>query len=121
MRAVLFASVAVVALGAWLLLPAEPAPAVTPAASHELPGPGMVYRFGTFAVALTDRTCPDDEASSILENEGIPPALAMVVTSGSRRWSGCWTRNIDGDVMTLDPTSTETGTLPRERFRREPP
>lgn len=121
MRTGFLAALAALAVGAalWFGTRSAPAPAA-PVVSTAPPGPGMVYRFGTYALALTDRTCPDDEMSSILESEGIPPARATVVTSGARRYSGCWALNIDGDVLSLDVLSAESGTLPKEGFRREP-
>lgn len=79
----------------------------------------LVYRFGTYSVRLTDMPCPFEDFIEELEAEGIPPARAAVITSGQRRHTGCWVRDMSGDVM-MRQADAELGVLPAEGFRREP-
>ncbi len=115
MRAALALLLAVVALSvgaAMVILLAQPAPAAVATGDP-------VYRQGTYTVQLTQQACAYEELAMALEAEGIPPARTMLVTSGARHYSGCWVRDIGGDVMTQDLTGAG-GTLPREGFRPPP-
>lgn len=80
--------------------------------------PGLVWRYGTMALTLTDRPCPFEDAALYLEQEGIPPARAYIAVQGDRRSTGCWVAGMDGDVMTMKPDDQEHGTIPLERFEK---
>jgi hypothetical protein len=81
--------------------PAPPAEAV----------PGMVWRSGTATLRLTDRPCPSEEFTRALESEGVSKPRAYDVTQGSRRFSGCWSKDVDGDVVTMEP-GRDIGSIP---------
>lgn len=81
-------------------------------------GSDLVYRQGSYSVRLTNEPCGNEEYREQLESEGIPPARRSAIASGSRTYSGCYTRTMSGDVLTLDYLATETGTLPKEGFKQ---
>lgn len=94
--------------------PAAPAPVVVLASGGDL-----VWRTGTMALRLTDESCPFDEERDQLELEGVPPAKRYIVTQAGRKRSGCYVKDMGGDVLTLEPAGREVGTIPMEWFRRE--
>lgn len=104
-----------IAAGVIIRMEEAPAAAPAPVTTGEL-----VYRQGTYSYRLTDEPCPFEEFALELEAEGIPPARMAAITSGSRRFTGCWAKDIGGDVMTRQ-FNVEPGTLPLDGFKPEPP
>lgn len=90
----------------------------TPVKAGGPPAPGMVYHYGSYTFALTDKPCPFPELAEELESDGIPPARVGIATSGDQSISRCWVADMGKDVMTLGPDGG--GTLPGNRFGREP-
>jgi hypothetical protein len=82
-------------------------------------GSNLVWRTGTMVLRLTDEDCPFTEERDQLEAEGIPPAKRYVVTQAGRKRSGCYVKDMGGDVLTLEPDGREVGTIPIDWFRRE--
>jgi hypothetical protein len=78
--------------------------------------PGLVWRSGTVTLKLTDRPCPSAEFADALEQEGVGKARAYDVVQGSRRYTGCWTRDDGGDVVTMEP-GRDIGSIPLDWFR----
>lgn len=95
--------------------PAQPAKAE---ARPERAVPGLVWRSGTATLRLTDRRCPFEELSTQLEVEGVSSALAYEVQQGARKHTGCWAKDVGGDVITLEP-GQELGQIPIDWFRSE--
>lgn len=92
-----------------------------PAKSAEKPdraAPGLVWRSGSATLRLTDRGCPFEDLSAQLEIEGVAPARAYDVQQGTRKTTGCWSRDVGGDVITLEP-GKELGQVPLDWFRSE--
>ena len=79
--------------------------------------PGLVWRSGTATLRLMDGPCPSPEFAQTLETEGVTKARAYEVVQGSRRYTGCWTKDIGGDVLTLEP-GRDIGSIPIDWFRR---
>lgn len=73
--------------------------------------PGLVWRSGSATLRLTDRPCPSDELAEALESEGVAKPRAYEVTQGSRHYTGCWTKDVGGDVVTIEP-GREVGSIP---------
>jgi len=80
--------------------------------------PGLVWRSGSATLRLTDRPCASEEFTRALETEGVTTARAYDVVQGSKRYSGCWTKDIGGDVVTMEP-GRDIGQIPLDWFRRE--
>lgn len=78
-----------------------------------------VYRQGSYSVTLLETPCPWPEFVAELEHEGIPPARLVLVQSGERRYSGCWAKDLSGDVMLRD-TAGGDRVLPGDGFRPQP-
>lgn len=86
------------------------------------PGDGdLVYRSGSYAVRLTSEPCQFRDFKDYLEDRGIPPARAIIVTQPGRpTLTGCWAYVIGGDVLTLDPTTPpDAMPTPIKWFERE--
>ena len=98
-----------------------PAPQAAPAAEAVPPDdavPGLVWRSGTVTVRLTDRPCPSEDLARVLEVEGVTRPLAYEVTQKGRRSTGCWSKDLAGDVVTMEP-GREVGSIPVAWFRQE--
>lgn len=111
------------AAAAAMALHAPPArPAQRTAAAQAAPPtdavPGLVWRSGTAALRLTDRPCPSEDFTHTLEGEGVTTPRAYEVMQGTRRYSGCWSKDIGGDVLTME-AGRDIGTIPIGWFRRE--
>lgn len=78
--------------------------------------PGLIWRYGSQTLTLTDSPCPFEEIAQELETEGIPPARAYVVVQGERRNTGCWAADLGGDVMTRAVNGPD-GVVPLDWFR----
>jgi hypothetical protein len=78
--------------------------------------PGLVWHSGSATLRLTDRPCASDELANQLDGEGVMKALAYEVTQGSRHYSGCWTKDVSGDVVTAEP-GRDIGSIPVAWFR----
>lgn len=102
--------------------PPAKAPAQRIAATEAAPPtdavPGLVWRSGTAALRLTDRPCASEDFTRTLESEGVTTPRAYEVLQGSRRYSGCWSKDIGGDVLTME-AGRDIGTIPIGWFRRE--
>ena len=62
--------------------------------------------------------CPSEDLTRTLEVEGVTQALAYEVTQAkeSRRTIGCWSKDIGGDVVTMEP-GRDIGSIPLAWFR----
>lgn len=78
--------------------------------------PGLVWRSGSAMLRLTDRPCPSAELAAPLEIEGVSGARAYEVQQGSKRYVGCWAKDVAGDVLTMEP-GREIGSIPIGWFR----
>ena len=78
--------------------------------------PGLVWQSGSATLRLTDKPCASDELARVLDGEGVSQALVYEVTQGSRRYSGCWTKDVAGDVVTAEP-GRDIGSIPIAWFR----
>jgi len=78
--------------------------------------PGLVWRSGTATMRLGAQPCPVDELARALEIEGRVPPRAYVVQQGSREFTGCWSKDGDGDVITME-VNREPGSIPISWFR----
>lgn len=94
------------------------APAANPAQMPSDAVPGLVWRSGSATLRLTDRPCASEEFTRVLETEGVTQARAYDVVQGSKRYSGCWSKDIGGDVVTMEP-GRDIGQIPLDWFRRE--
>ena len=73
------------------------------------------YTSGGYSLRLTQEPCMVDEWRDWLEENGIPPALASVITQEGRPTiTGCWAADASGDIMELNPT-TPPDAIPIER------
>lgn len=120
MRIAIVAAVALLTLAADLTFWTSKAggghpPAAAPASARA----GLVWRSGGMVLRLTDHACPFEEMALLLETDGVPPARAYVVTQGEHKATGCWARDIGGDVLTRSPSGQE-GTIPLDWFKSEP-
>lgn len=79
--------------------------------------PGIVWRSGTATLRLTDRPCPSEDLTLAVETEGVTKARAYEVQQGSRHYTGCWTKDISGDVVTMEP-GRDVGSIPIGWFRK---
>ncbi|HET8746360.1 MAG TPA: hypothetical protein VFM98_12195 [Ramlibacter sp.] len=77
--------------------------------------PGLVWHSGTATMRLTAQPCPIDEFARALELEGRAPPRAYVVQQGSRQFTGCWSKDVDGDVITME-VNREPGSIPISWF-----
>ena len=91
-------------------------PAASGAFSTGDAAPGMVWRSGTVSLRLTDRPCPSEDLARALETEGVTKARAYELTQKSQRVTGCWSKDLGGDVLTLEE-GREIGTIPVGWFR----
>ncbi len=82
----------------------------------------LVYRSGSYAIRLTEDPCDHEELEMMVGMaEGITPAKAAVVTTGTTRRAGCWAMNGGGSVVVRDYRSGQTDdVLPLDWFTREP-
>ncbi|NML44565.1 hypothetical protein HHL11_12435 [Ramlibacter sp. G-1-2-2] len=113
------AAAAAMALHAPPARPLQRAPAAAnPAQMPSDAVPGLVWRSGSATLRLTDRPCASEEFTRALETEGVTKARAYDVVQGSRRYSGCWSKDIGGDVVTMEP-GRDIGQIPLDWFRRE--
>jgi hypothetical protein len=80
--------------------------------------PGLVWRSGSATLRLTNRPCPSEDLSRALETEGVTNARAYDVTQGSRRYGGCWVKDLTGDVVTAEP-GRDIGSIPIGWFRTD--
>jgi hypothetical protein len=78
--------------------------------------PGLVWRSGSATLRLTDQPCPNEEFTRTLESEGVTKPRAYEVTQGSRRYTGCWAKDVGGDVVTMEP-GRDIGEIPIAWFR----
>jgi hypothetical protein len=113
------AAIAVLAIDLAVLAPDRVEPKSQPRAKPAAAVPGLVWRSGSMSLTLTDRPCPFEEMAAELEVEGVPPARAYVATQGARKASGCWARDMGGDILTRTPGGDE-GTIPLDWFQHEP-
>jgi hypothetical protein len=79
--------------------------------------PGLIWRSGTATMRLTDRPCPVDNFTRVLEIEGLAPARAYVVQQGRHQFTGCWAKDMDGDVITMEGNREEPGSIPLSWFQ----
>jgi hypothetical protein len=107
------ASLLTAAAAAGIMQAAPAAPRAEPATEAV---PGLVYQSGKAMLRLTATPCPFKELRMELEREGIPPVRAYVVEQGSKQFVGCWSTDMGGDVMTLEP-GRELGQIPVGWFR----
>lgn len=77
--------------------------------------PGLVWRSGTATMRLSAQPCPVEELARALEIEGRAPPRAYVVQQGSRQFTGCWSKDVDGDVITME-VNREPGSIPISWF-----
>lgn len=111
-------------LGGLLVLALDMMALIQPAAANVPPpaavatGP-LTYRSGTFTLRLTEQPCPFPELREPLEEEGIPPARVYETTSIGRKGAGCYTHDMQGDVLTLD-LGGQDAFLPLKWFKRDP-
>jgi hypothetical protein len=56
--------------------------------------------------------------STQLQSESVEPARAYIVQQGKQRTTGCWSKDIGGDVVTLEP-GRELGQIPIGWFQSE--
>jgi hypothetical protein len=68
---------------------------------------------------LAERPCPSEEFSRALESEGVTKARAYDVVQGSRHYTGCWAKDVAGDVVTMEP-GRDIGSIPIDWFRADP-
>jgi hypothetical protein len=113
------ASVLAAAAAAGVALHSVPAKSSAPGPAIERATAGLVWHSGSVALRLTDRPCPFEELSVQLETEGVSPARAYVVQQGKHRTTGCWSQDLGGDVVTMEP-GRELGQIPIAWFRTEP-
>jgi hypothetical protein len=100
--------------------PSRPAHAVRTVAHASAPSdatPGLVWRSGSATLTLTGRPCPNEDLSRSLVGEGVGEPRAYEVSQGTRRYIGCWTKDVGGDVVTAEP-GREVGSIPIEWFQR---
>lgn len=98
--------------------PAKPAQP-TAVATADAPAdavPGLVWRSGSATLRLTDRPCPSEDLARALEIEGVTPPLAYEVTQANRRYTGCWSKDLGGDVVTMEP-GRDIGSIPIAWFQ----
>lgn len=114
----LFAAIAVLAC---LCVGAIVAPLWFSAQARQEPTADPVYRSGGFVLRLTQEDCPFEELDADLTNRGIPPAKAYRTLTGDGRWAmpGCWAKDIDGDILTVDTAGGE-GFIPKEWLTHQP-
>lgn len=117
---VTFAAAAAAALALHTPPPRSPQPAKFEAGSTPVDAvPGLVWRSGSATLKLSGRPCPSEELARPLENEGVSGARAYDVVQGSKRYTGCWAKDVAGDVLTMEP-GREIGSIPIGWFRAEP-
>ena len=108
-------SILLAAAAAWASLhsasahPSEGAPATDAV-------PGLVWHSGTVTMRLTDQPCRVDDFARVLEVEGVVPPRTYVVHQGSREFSGCWSKDLGGDVITME-ANRDLGSIPIAWFR----
>jgi hypothetical protein len=78
--------------------------------------PGITWTSGSAVLRLTDTPCPSPEMSAELGMEGVTPPRVYVVEQGAKKTSGCWSTDVGGDVVTMEP-GREIGTIPLDWFR----
>lgn len=115
MRAIL-AAIGIALLALWLAGLAagrSDAPA-TPTATGD-----PTYTSGTFTLRLSNEPCDLEEQAAELNDRGIPPAREYYTLQKDGHWSmsGCWAKDMSGDVLTRS-TIGEEGWLAAEWFRR---
>jgi hypothetical protein len=79
--------------------------------------PGLVWRNGTATLRLTDRPCASESLALALQSEGVGKPRTYEVVQGSRRYTGCWVKDMAGDVVTAEP-GREIAEIPIAWFRR---
>lgn len=80
----------------------------------------LVWRNGSMTLRLTDRPCGFQALADDLNENGVPPAKALVIMQEGRpRVPGCWALDMDGDVLLRD-VSGQDGFAPMSWFKREP-
>jgi len=100
--------------------PPSAAPRIAQASEAPAPDdavPGLVWRSGTATLRLTDKPCPIEDLARTLEVEGVTRPLAYEVTQASRRYVGCWSKDLGGDVVTMEP-GRDIGSIPIAWFRK---
>jgi hypothetical protein len=105
-----------IAAAAWATLHTASAQSHRQAAPPDHAVPGLVWRSGTATLRLTDGPCPVEDFVRALEREGVTPARAYVVRQGRQQFTGCWARDLDGDVLTME-ADREPGTIPLSWFQ----
>ena len=109
------ATLMLMAAGAWAAFHTAPA-RLSQAGTPGRAGPGLVWRSGTATLRLTDGPCTVEDFVRVLESEGgVSPARAYVVKQGRREFTGCWSQDLDGDVLTME-SNREPGSIPLSWF-----
>lgn len=120
MRAIVLTMIAAALLGlavlaANMLVLSTPAAAAAPASSD------LVWRSGTYVLRLTGEPCAVPDLAGPLEEEGIPPARKFIATQPGRQSSGCWAKDIMGDILARDLAGSMGDLpIPIEWFERDP-